>query len=180
MSTIPISQADLAVLNFDENFAVGTRTLFASNGLDQIFSVPGDDTQQAATAGEIVFETGASLDKNYVPAYHAANPLSDGVVDDAYAATLTVNLRTPRAVGNTPALTAGILDRHNEICATIRGILQTHRNPYDSIGAAFPYYAVKFIRPVGTRHYADQDFEQDVSTLIFALEFAILPTAWVP
>ncbi len=177
---LTISATDKAVLNFDENFAAATRTLFAANGLDYIFAIPGDDTQQPETSGEIVFETGQSLNKGYVAAYHTANPDSDGIVDDAYAATLTINLRTPRLEGATPAITPGILSRHNEICATIRALLQTHRNPFDSLGASFTLYAVKFIRPVGTRHYTDQEFNQDVSTLIFAVEFAILPTAWSP
>lgn len=171
-----ISDTDLAILNFDETFAIAARDLFAANGLEQIFSVPGDQQQTAETSGEILFETGGASNKGFVPAYVQADAASDGIVDDYYTGTLTLTLRTPREIP-TPAITAGVLTRHNEICARLRALLQTHRNPFD---AYLTHYAVKFIRPVSTRHYADLDFMQDVSQLVFQVEWSILPESWEP
>ncbi len=171
MGAITISDTELKLLNFDENFAAATRAVLVASDteLSNLFSIPTESNQQQEQSGEIVFETG--------PATNWGQRADNGaLVNDYYSGILTIRLRTNRQ-DNGPAITTGLLSRHNEIAAKICAILQTQHDPFSDM-APGGYYEIRFIRPEGRRHFTDWDFIQDVTELSFTLEWAINPSAW--
>jgi hypothetical protein len=165
--SISISEHDLALANFDENFTRAVITLLEEQGID-IAVQTGDGGNMPESSIEVVFGLGPSTNKG--------KNCNGDIVDDYFVGSnLTLTIRTYRPLDQA-ALVPGILRWHSELAAKIRCIFQPHREAFTH--DLLPYYRVKFMRPIGTRHFVDQEFEQDCTTITFEFEFAIPPEAW--
>lgn len=178
MSVLTISDREIQIKNFGENFCAATRTAFEDNGVDKnIFSTPTDQNQAGVLSGEIMFALSAPIDTTQ-------RPDTGNEIYGSYGGTLNVKVRCGRS-SNGPGITPGVLTILNNIAARILAIMEiqvtpnsnaTQRGPYDL--SNLPYYSVKFIKPLGVTPYPDYEFLQDVIDLSWEIQFSIIPSAW--
>lgn len=173
---VNVSDREVQINNFGENFAAGLRQTFNASGLDDIFSIPTDGAAQGRISGEILFALGQGLNIGQ-------RADTGDTVWDAYSGTLTIRLRGGRLYDG-PSITPQVLSEFNARAARINAIMQiqgqglavTIRGPFDT--GNLPFYSVKYIRPQGITPYTDWDYLQDVIEMVYGVEFSILASAW--
>ncbi len=80
---------EIKIHNFADNISTALRTCLTTNGLDDYFSIPSDQFQQAANSGEIVTALGSGFD-------WGQRPDTGAEVMIGYNFTTTVKLRSQR------------------------------------------------------------------------------------
>lgn len=155
------------IYNFKGNFAAATAALLATYGWSDAYIERESRRLKAAVRQEITFHLGEAINE-------AA--LADGShVYDFYAARLLVRIVTARRE-NQSSPDSALRNLHDQYVAETLDALEERKNPFTE--ELLPYYAVKTIRPLGTRSDLDLTFFEDHTEIEFALQFGIRSTAW--
>ena len=173
------SDTEIKIHNFADNISTAARTCLITNRLDDYFSIPSDQFQQAAKSGEIVTSLGAAFN-------WGQRPDTGAIVQDAYNFTLNIKLRSQRPMDGPSGLVPAILSQHQQDAALIMTLFDinesgtdmntTTRGPFGIEN--LPYYSVKFLNLQRCVPYTDWDYMQDVMEIEWAGQLSIIPTAW--
>ncbi len=153
--------------NFKGHFRVAVRTILEAAGWSDVVLERASAKLRAAARKEIAFDLGGVLNEETLP--------TGTHVYDFFAARLRVRIVTARRTDESfPG--ADATDLHERFVSEALDLLAEEKNPFSE--ALLPYYAVKMIRPAGTRSDFDPIYFEDFTDVDFELQFGIRSSAW--
>ncbi len=120
---------------------------------------------KASARKEISFDLGEALNEEVL--------INGKHVYDFFSARLRVRIVTSRRQA---APVPEIVDLHDSFVADTLDLLAEEKRPFTE--ELLPYYAVKTLRPLGTKSDLDIIDREDFTDIDFALQFGIRSTAW--
>lgn len=155
------------IYNFKGNLVAAVRTILVAAGWDEVRLERETAKLKQAIRQEISFDLGEAQNEAVLP---------DGShVYDFYPGRLRIRITSARRPDQASAL-AGVRDLHDQFVCEALDALEERKAPFTTDN--LPYYAVKTIRPLGTRSDLDLQFLEDFTDVEFFLEFGIRSTAW--
>lgn len=166
MSTV--AQSTKQLFNFKGNFKEACLAINDAAGLTDSYLERSTEFVKQKARIEINFDLGEAMNQEVLQP-------GGQTVYDFFNARLRHRVCTARREDQVTAV-AGIRDIHDEFVSTLLATYEERLAPFTE--ALLPYYAVKTIRPLGTRSDLNIAFWEDFTDVEFLIEFGIRSTAW--
>lgn len=165
MPTIAPTTEDIR--NFKGHFRRATKSILEAGGWNASALERAMKVMQASVRQEITFDLGETMNE--------ATLDSGTHVYDYFVARLRIRIVTSRRQNQSFAGDEA-RELHEKFVSQTLDLLAEEKKPFTE--QLLPYYAVKTIRPMGTRSDFEILYFEDFTDVDFGLEFGIRSTAW--
>lgn len=155
------------VYNFKGNIKSAAQAIIVAAGITDAYLERTNAFIKQNARVEVSFDLGEATNQEILP--------DQTYVYDWYSGRLRIRIVTARRQNQTSAVPE-VRDIHDEFTCTVLTAFEERLQPFTE--ALLPYYAVKTIRPLGTRSDLDLSYMEDYTDIEFLLEFGIRPGAW--
>lgn len=155
------------IYNFKGNFVAATKSILEATGMTDVYLERTLSALKSNARKEITFELGEAINESALP--------NGEHVYDFFAARLRIRIVTARRADQSSPV-AEIRDLHDQFTCEVLAAFEEREAPFTT--SNLPYYAVKTIRPLGTRSDLDLTFLEDFTDIDFEIQFGIRSDAW--